>query len=489
MNNDFYTLNRQDLLFLKKDAPVHQGTNCTDAEKVLLAEWLSLERPVIIRRPGLTVDGSAVNCGIPLPPAQGKKRISFLAPLASIERKGKLPLLRDCIGINKNMKELIEVFEKNAFEAHVFGSLAWEYLTGLKYLQKSSDIDISFKVENSAELHKLDRLLSENHELLKSCDIEIILWNGDSFSRREFLNSSKDIMIKNTKEVFLVDKNILRKTDRNDREALAGKISYEACSALSEELETYPKPGLVSYFDRGSHQDMDATHFMKSISALKSYFRKTALAGMNESSMGNLRIIGVTAEREMLEATGNINTHRGAIFTLGLLAAAAGYKLRNGRPDTLGEIVKKLWGKEIMEPVHEEAVSHGRSVQERYGFRGAKEEAALGFPNIYNCGLDLFKVALEKHDRNTAKLLSFFAMLENVNDTTLLYRGGLKGLEFAKNAAAKINNAHKAGSDPWKKEALKLHRDFIRRRLSPGGVADLLSAVIFISRIEELCQD
>ena len=132
--------------------------------------------------------------------------------------------------------------------------------------------------------------------------------------------------------------------------------------------------------------------------------------------------------------------------------------------------------------------SHGYKAMRLYGLGGAREEAAAGFPSIYRRGLKTFKNALLKYDRNTARLCSFFSMLEDANDSTLLYRGGLDGLEFAKKSAVSMNKNYEPGSELWQNSALKMHKDFIARNLSPGGVADLLSALIFIERMEELCR-
>jgi len=105
---------------------------------------------------------------------------------------------------------------------------------------------------------------------------------------------------------------------------VAGYLAAAAVGALLAELETWPKPGLVSHVDSGSHADMDASTFKASAIAIAPFFGHLAVAGAAGSDMDGLREIGVEAERAMLAATGGVNTHRGAIFGLGLLCAAAG---------------------------------------------------------------------------------------------------------------------------------------------------------------------
>ena len=106
------------------------------------------------------------------------------------------------------------------------------------------------------------------------------------------------------------------------RHALA--VAQLAVASLHAELRLYPKPGLVSPVDTGSHDDMDASTFMRSLFALRHYFRRICLAGMRNAPFVQLKQLGIAAEAAMLKATHGINTHRGAIFSLGLLCAAAG---------------------------------------------------------------------------------------------------------------------------------------------------------------------
>src|ERR1700733_3514756 len=104
-------------------------------------------------------------------------------------------------------------------------------------------------------------------------------------------------------------------------------ITRCAANALTEELATYPKPGLVSFVDQGSHPDMDAVCFLISIAAIKTFFGEMAEAGADGCRLLDLQRIGISAEESMLNATGGRNTHRGAIYCLGLLAAAAGKQM------------------------------------------------------------------------------------------------------------------------------------------------------------------
>src|SRR5271170_4828698 len=226
-------------------------------------------------------------------------------------------------------------------------------------------------------------------------------------------------------------------------DTVAGRVAASAASALLAELETWPKPGLVSHIDAGSHADMDAGTFRASVAAITPFFGRLTLAGAAGSDMNGLRRIGIEAERAMLEETGGANTHRGAIFGLGLLCAAAGATWSDAvtqplwRAKMLGAIVRQRWGSAIMRgpiPMH----SHGTDALRRFGAGGARAQAAAGYPHALGVGLPALRLgrAMAPGDANAARVQSFFALLKAMEDTNLLYRGGAAGLRFAQEQAA-----------------------------------------------------
>jgi triphosphoribosyl-dephospho-CoA synthase len=255
------------------------------------------------------------------------------------------------------------------------------------------------------------------------------------------------------------------------------------------ELETWPKPGLVSHIDSGSHDDMDAGTFRKSAMALRPYFRLLADAAGRGCGMGRMRVIGMEAEAAMLAATSGANTHRGAIFGLGLLCAAAGARA-GGRVDPalpLGVIVSRLWSSSIFDgPVllH----SHGSAVRRRYGAGGARVEAADGFPSVYRTGLPALLRGTRAVPGNAeaARIEACFALIASVEDTNLLHRGGPDGLRFARDAAQRFLDEGGVSSPGWQLRAQSVHESFIVRRLSPGGSADLLAMTLFVNENDVL---
>jgi triphosphoribosyl-dephospho-CoA synthase len=257
-----------------------------------------------------------------------------------------------------------------------------------------------------------------------------------------------------------------------------------ASACLHLELDTFPKPGLVSPVDNGSHRDMNIVSMRASADALRPYFVDLAAAGAAGAEMAELRRIGLAAEAAMLAATGGVNAHRGAIFGMGLLAAAAGAEGFAG--EALGARVARLWGAAIRARPPS-SVSNGGKVAQRYGVGGASAEAAAGFPALYRVALPALMEgeAIAGRGSEAARVHALFRLIAVLQDTNLLHRGGPEGLAFAKVEAQRFLAAGGAAQPNWMLRAEAIHRAFIERNLSPGGAADLLAMALFVRAVEE----
>jgi len=264
----------------------------------------------------------------------------------------------------------------------------------------------------------------------------------------------------------------------------ARAIGRAAMAALREELRTFPKPGLVTPGDPGAHRDMDAATFEASLGALRGAFRALARAGMARAPFAVLRELGASAEARMLAATGGVNTHRGAIFMLGLLAAAAGRLARDGapcEPGALREVVRRAYGQAVLRELPLAARSHGAIARGRHGAGGARAEAAAGFPHLFEVALPALEASLARGaSRRAAAVQCLMSAIAVLADTNVLYRGGAGGLAFARGAAGGFVLAGGVHRPGWEEHAREVHRAFVARGLSPGGSADLLAAALFV---------
>lgn len=266
----------------------------------------------------------------------------------------------------------------------------------------------------------------------------------------------------------------------------AERVGRLARAALLDELSTWPKPGLVSHVDAGSHADMDADTFERSAAAIAPFFTALARAGEAGADMPVLRGVGLAAERAMMRATGGVNTHRGAIFALGLLCAAEGASgYVRGTAAARAGAVAALWGEAIL-AVPASPRSHGGAASLRFAVGGARGEAARGFPTVLRVGLPALRSGrvLAPGDPGAARVQCFFALLAEVHDTNLLHRGGAGGLRWAKDMAAAFLAAGGVGDAGWEPRAAAAHRAFVARTLSPGGAADLLAATLLLDALE-----
>jgi triphosphoribosyl-dephospho-CoA synthase len=267
----------------------------------------------------------------------------------------------------------------------------------------------------------------------------------------------------------------------------AAAIGRAATLALYDELALAPKPGLVSFVDRGSHDDMDAHSFMRSLFALRGYFVRIAELGAARSPFDALEACGVQAEQRMLAATGGINTHRGAIFLLGLLCAAAGALQVEGWPltaPTLREALRSHWGDALTARCARPSQLPGGIAARRFGLRSASQEAALGFPVLFETVVPAWSAARGQGlAGERLRLQVFFATLAVLDDSNLAHRGGLEGLCFARQRAREFLTGGGAARPDALAEAWAIHREFVARRLSPGGCADLLAAASWLDRL------
>jgi triphosphoribosyl-dephospho-CoA synthase len=274
-------------------------------------------------------------------------------------------------------------------------------------------------------------------------------------------------------------------------------IARCAVRALYAEVALEPKPGLVSLRDNGSHTDMTAATFVKSLFALRHYFGYMARAGALGQSFEFLQALGLGAEGRMLKATGGVNTHRGAVFTLGLLCAAAGRLSVQGRVVTaqsLQDGLIKHLGKSLRWRAESAAqaapVSNGQRAARRYGMRSAGEEAALGFPTLFEITLPSLQAAmLSGHAPRAARVQAFFATMAVLDDTNTAHRGGWEGAQFVKASAQAFLDAGGVAQPDWVLQARAIHAEFVTRRLSPGGAADVLAAACWVHEMQALQQD
>lgn len=242
--------------------------------------------------------------------------------------------------------------------------------------------------------------------------------------------------------------------------------------ALRLELDTTPKPGLVDRQDNGAHKDMDYALMSKSISALRPYLTRLALESAKDIDPAKIKEIGIEAEKAMLKATGGVNTHKGALFCIGLSVAAASYLA-----STTGSVEAYSF-KELVSRAASEIPSargtHGAEAKRSFKAVGALENARAAYPELFTDWLPYYR-SLEGDPFRCHKTL--LHIMTTLDDTNILHRRGAEGLAHAEAEAARL-------LEDFSESGLSsLNKDFIRENISPGGSADMLSLTIFIESI------
>lgn len=272
---------------------------------------------------------------------------------------------------------------------------------------------------------------------------------------------------------------------------IAEMLSSFAVQALIEEVQLTPKPGLVDSVSNGSHKDLTVGLMEKSAAALKNSFFDMAMAASGQEPSQRLRerlaAIGRYGEQTMLEATGNVNTHRGAIWAIGLLCGAASSLLSNtgNRLVTADQIVftagKIATFDDRYQPLQH---SKGGKVRARYKVRSAREEAMEGFPSLRNLALPAWN-RYSGEPEYIIRLNVLITLMSAVDDTCILHRSNMKVLRQVKRQAALIiRNGGLGHAENWI-SYLKLDEYINKEWVSPGGSADLLSAGIFLQKITQ----
>lgn len=289
--------------------------------------------------------------------------------------------------------------------------------------------------------------------------------------------------------------------------AAVGKTAVRA--AIHEATAT-PKPGLVCPDSAGAHRDMDITTMVASALSLEPYFRGAAALGMDDAEappqdvFRRLRGLGRAAEETMLASTCGVNTHKGLIFSLGILAAATG---RNEALDrgldcasvcaTAATLVRGLTENDFgpFRSLRRSGLAEsgllrrGRLIAGRsltagekffllYGIKGIRGEAEQGFPHVLAAKAE-FDRWIGGHSLNIASINALLLLMRDMADTNVLHRGGLAGLELVRDEARRALDAGGAATPEGMRLLRAMQRRFIVGNLSPGGCADLLAIVLF----------
>jgi triphosphoribosyl-dephospho-CoA synthase len=278
-------------------------------------------------------------------------------------------------------------------------------------------------------------------------------------------------------------------------------VAKYAIQSLLYEVSVTPKPGLVDRNNSGAHRDMDFYTFMASSASLPFYFYRCASAGIDfagkdpSEMFRSLRKVGIEAENEMFAATGGVNTHKGLIFSLGVICAAATSVMTEQKTIRPGAdnicrktalMTKGVCRTELELLSKKSELTHGERIFREYGFKGIRGEAEGGFETVRKYSLPLFRMLKTKNEHSLNDILVhvLITLMKFNDDTNIAARHGCDTLEYVKKYAGSILEYGGMFSEKGRKMILEMDNDFIKNNISPGGSADLLAVTVMLDLLD-----
>ena len=375
-------------------------------------------------------------------------------------------------------------------------------ITNYEENNQKTGYEAYFSIDADADsIKKLLLPLEENHRLGRLFDIDVIstegaLLKGVDFGRneRECIICKKPVWVcarsraHSSDELFSQVINILK---TYFTEQMADSVAQEAVNALITEVCISPKPGLVDRLDNGAHRDMDVFTFIKSGCALFSYFREVFLlsanyVGAEDCLLEAMRFRGIIAEDTMFKKTDGVNTHKGAIFSLGLICASLGYLYAQDEDLTYKHVLEHcsiLMQKKWHEFETTQAdLTNGEKAYYQYGISGIRGEAEAGFASVSEYALPVLKKYLSKgYTVEQAGVVALLHLIAHVEDTNIISRSNInKFRAIQEDVRIALKNEEYAHLLEY---ANNLNHYFITVGVSPGGCADLLAVTVFINSV------
>ena len=348
--------------------------------------------------------------------------------------------------------------------------------------------------------------LEDSSPLARLWDIDVIDRNGKLLSRADFdfpprpclvCNDNAKSCARSRKHSF--DEIFAEMQRRVQAVDFSEQIAEFAYQALVSEARLSPKPGLVDSINNGSHKDMNLHTFEQSALALKPFFSHFVLEGMKTAEgpssqiLRQIRPLGLQAEQAMLQATEQVNTHKGAIFAFGLVCTAIGRLYQQHRLamnvkqicEMVAEFTQGLCA-ELQYFPKNQLLTAGVQLFQQYGLTGARGEAESGFALIRQT---IEFLSSKQASSTEHQWLMALVYLMAVNpDTNVIHRGGMEGLKFVQQEAKKLLDSPSVllNESELKNNLSQLDQACIARNLSSGGSADLLALLIFLKHYLKL---
>ncbi|MDR2870211.1 MAG: citrate lyase holo-[acyl-carrier protein] synthase [Deferribacteraceae bacterium] len=424
-----------------------------------------------------------------------------------LSEKFSLPLLSFTLNIIGDVKRFTEAdscfYEgKNAIEA----LFKRKKITVVEkeLINENTGLELLYAIQADAtQLKSLLTELEDRHPLGRLFDMDVINVDGNKLSRVDLGLSERSCLVCGNigagcarSRAHSVEEVLVRtKTMINEHNAEIA--SKQAMRALLYEVSISPKPGLVDRHNSGAHTDMDFFTFIDAATELGSYFRDITKIGAATRTtplaelLPLLRARGIQADEEMFAATGGVNTHKGLIFSLGIICAVIGRRgLFCTTTDDILADAGQVAAQALGDLKNTNVQTHGELVFAKHGMAGVRAEAAKGFPSVRDIGLPLLVYLCEEHgfSINDGGVMVLLKLMSKVADTNIVSRSSPEKLAEIQKRANDIFKSSIVNRDELIKQATQLDEELIKENISPGGCADLLAITYFMYFILEFTE-
>lgn len=357
------------------------------------------------------------------------------------------------------------------------------------------------------EVKRRTVLLEDAHPLGRLFDIDVLDSSGKVLSRADIGEKPRQCLLcGNTAHVCARSRAhaleaVMRETARilytYFADKAADRVAAMAVRALLYEVCVTPKPGLVDRDNSGAHHDMDIFTFLDSGAALSPWFRDMYRIGYDNGThtpqrlFDKLRYAGQGAEQAMFRATGGINTHKGLVFSMGLICGALGALEAGGEQVRQAEQVAAFCA-DLAQPTLtelEQSAQDGtpRTAGERlflaHGVTGIRGEAAAGFPSVMRYSLPAMRELIKRgYPLNDAAAVALLCLIAHVDDTNVMHRAGIQASKEIQAQAKGLLDG--LTQDNFRGQMQRLDREYIEKGVSPGGCADLLAVTLLLLFLE-----
>lgn len=277
-------------------------------------------------------------------------------------------------------------------------------------------------------------------------------------------------------------------------------VGEYAMKSVLFEVSAVPKPGLVDRNNSGAHSDMDFFSFMSSSAAIAYIFYECALKGVEFNSsnycelLNRIRPIGIEGEKRMLVATNGVNTHKGLVFSLGIISAVAGSLYRENKKPLISseevcnrveELTSGITDRELKGLNKNQELTNGEKLYVKYGIKGIRGEVESGFKTVRKFALPKIKEYFAKGKSiNDTLVQVLFHLMSETDDSNVLGRHDMKTLNYIKKRADIALGLGGIFTKEGRRYIEEMDEDFIEKNISPGGSADLLAVTIMLYLLE-----